>query len=440
MPPGPKARRIINEDAMCITHAIAKYLPALVVSDAKGSILRDVDGNTYIDFVAGISVLNIGHCHPKVVKAIKKQAEKLLHVCSVIGVFEENVRLADQIKEIAPGELKDGMVFFSNSGSEAVEGCLKLAKYFSHKPVFIAYHGAFHGRTLASLALTASKARYKKYLAPLFSDVVHVPYPYCYRCFFEQEHPDCDLLCLRQLEWLFKTVVPPENVVAMIVEPIQGDGGYIVPPTGYFSELRKTLKKYDILLIDDEIQSGFGRTGKMFAIEHWKVSPDIMALGKAIGGGLPLGAILAKKELMDVWEPGAHSSTMGGNPVACAAGLTTIKAVLEGNLTERTREMGDYIMKRLTDMTKKRTLIGDVRGMGLMIGVELVKDRSSKEPAIKETSKVIRESLKRGLVIIPGGVLLNVLRIIPPLNIEKEHVDKGLDILDEVLKEVESMI
>ena len=437
-PPGPKAERICERDKESITHAIARHISGLVISRGNGSILQDVDGNSYIDFIAGIAVLPIGYGHPKVIEAIERQIKKYIHACATIGEYEENIRLSEKLRQIAPGELKNGKVFFSNSGGEAVDACLKLAKYYTRRPVVIAYQGCMHGRAGSGIGLTASKSQYKKYIWPSLTEIVHIPYPYCYRCVFGQEYPECDLLCLAYFERVLETVVPSENVAAMIIEPIQGDGGVVVPPSNYFQDLHKILREHDILLIDDDVQTSLGRTGKMFGIENWAVVPDMIAIAKAVGGGLPLGAMLAKKEIMDAWEPGSHSTTTGGNPVSCVAGLTTLEIILKEKLAERAVKEGEYMMRRLGDMMDEHKIIGDVRGKGLIIGAELVKNRHSKIPAVDETKKVIRESFKRGLIVMGSGLgRVNVIRILPALNIPREYVEKGLNILDEVLREVE---
>lgn len=434
--PGSKAKPIIEKDTTYISHVYSRYFQELVISEGKGSLIKDIDGNEYIDFIGGIAALHVGHCHPDVVEATKRQVEKLMHASPMVSKYQENVSLAEKLMAIVPGDLKDGTVFFCNSGAEAAESCVKLARYYTRKSVIIAYQGAFHGRTIFATGLSSSKSKPKKRLAPLLSDIVHVPYPYCYRCVFGREHPDCDFQCIKYIDSVFDTIVPPENVAAMIIEPIQGDAGYIVPPEGYFQKLNNVLKKRGILLIDDEVQSGLGRTGKMFAIEHWEVTPHIMALGKGMAGGLPLGAALAKKKIMDAWEPGSHGTTMGGNPVSCVASLTAIQVIQRENLLDRAERLGGYVKKRLKDLAQECPLIGEVRGKGFMIGVELVSNRDTKEPAVEQTNHVIKETLKRGLILIGAGMgRTNVLRIAPALNIPEEQLDKGLEIIEGVLKD-----
>jgi len=412
----------------------------LVVKEAHGAIVEDVDGNKYIDLNAGIAVMNVGHSHPKVVEAIKRQAEKFQHYSLTDFYYEEAVTAAEKLVEISP--VDHPKVFFANSGTESIEGSLKFARYFfgGSRQYFIAFLGAFHGRTYGSLSLTASKAHYRKGFSPLLPGVVHVPYPYPYRCPFRTDDPlECGEAVLGYIEdWVFHKLVDPSEVAAFVVEPIQGEGGYVVPPDNFLPGLRRLADKYGTLIIDDEVQAGMGRTGRWFAIEHWNVRPDIIALAKAIGGGLPLGAIVVRGDIASMLAKGSHANTFGGNPIALAAMSAVIDVIKEERLLERASRLGEEALKFLNELKDKYEIIGDVRGKGLMIGVELVRNRKTKEPAEKELAQVIEKSFKRGVVVIGAG--LSTIRIAPPLVIEEEHLFKALNIIADVIKEVNSSL
>ncbi len=433
-PPGPVARSIIDRDSKALVQSYVRWVP-LVVKEAHGAVVEDVDGNKYIDLNAGIAVMNVGHSHPKVVEAIKRQAERLQHYSLTDFYYEEAVTAAEKLREISP--VNDGKVFFTNSGTESIEGSLKFARYFfgGSRQYFIAFLGAFHGRTFGSLSLTASKAHYRKGFSPLLPGVIHVPYPYPYRCPFKTDDPlECGQAVLDYIEeWIFHKLVDPSEVAAFVVEPIQGEGGYVVPPDNFLPGLRKLADKYGILLIDDEVQSGMGRTGKWFAIEHWGVKPDIMALAKAIGGGLPLGAVVIRGDIASTLVRGSHANTFGGNPIAVAAMSAVIDLIKEEKLLDRATRLGEYTLKYFNDLKEELEIIGDVRGKGLMIGVELVKNRKTKEPATEELAHVIEKSFKRGVVVIGAG--MSTIRIAPPLVIDDELLQKALDILSDVIRE-----
>ena len=432
-PPGPRARALLERDAAVISPSYVRFYP-LVVESARGCVLRDVDGNEYIDFNAGIAVMNVGHCHPKVVEAIKAQAEKLMHYSHTDFYYEESVLLAEKLCEITPGAFRK-RVYFCNSGAESVEAAIKLARWHTRRQLFLAYIGAFHGRTMGALSFTASKPVQRRYFHPLVPGVVHVPYPYCFRCPFKLERPDCAFWCVDFIEeWVLHKYVPPEEVAAIVFEPIQGEGGYVVPPDGYFQRLRKLCDEHDILMVDDEVQAGMGRTGRWFAIEHWNVEPDVICIAKAIASGLPLGATVAREELMD-WEPGSHATTFGGNPIACRAALAVIDVIETEGLMKNAEEQGRYIMKRMSELAEECEIVGDVRGKGLMIGVELVKPGGRKEPGVEEAREVMMRAWRRGLAIITAG--RSTLRIAPPLTITRELVDAGLEILEDCIREVD---
>ena len=428
--PGPEARKVLERDQRFISQSYTRVYP-LVVKQAKGVWVEDVDGNRFLDFNAGIAVCNTGHCHPRVVEAIHRQATQLIHMSGSDFYYDAQSSLAAKLAEITPGS-RDKRVFFGNSGAEAIEASLKLARYHTKRPLIIAFLGAFHGRTMGALSLTASKAIFEKGFSPLVPGVTHVPYPYCYRCpYHHKEYPGCSLACVDWIrEDLFKRSIPPEEVAAIFVEPIQGEGGYVVPPPEFHQKLYRMAKEFGILFVADEVQSGMGRTGKMMAIEHWGVAPDITALAKGIASGMPLGAMVAQSEVMD-WVRGSHASTFGGNPISCQAALATIQ-LLEEELIQNAALLGGYLLDKLKDLQKRFRLIGDVRGKGLMIGVEIVKDPVTKEKAIEERNRIIQECFEKGLLILGCGE--NVIRFSPPLIIAQKEADLALSILEEVLK------
>jgi 4-aminobutyrate aminotransferase len=346
--------------------------------------------------------------------------------------YEGQVALAEKLAKLAPGKGKK-KVFFTNSGTEAIEAAIKLARYHTGRKKLISFFGAFHGRTLGALSLTASRAVQREKFGPLIPEVYQVGYGYCYRCPYNLKYPDCHIACVSYIEEApFKETVPPEEVAAIVVEPIQGEGGLVMPPPGYHQMLRELTRRHKILLIVDEVQSGMGRTGKMFAIEHWGVEPDIIAVAKGIASGMPLGAIIARSELVD-WEPGSHASTFGGNPVACAAALVTLQLLEEG-LVKNARTVGEHLKIKLLDLARKFPSIGDVRGVGLMMGVELVKDRETKEPAPEKRNQIVQKAFRKGLLLLGCGE--SGIRFTPPLVITKKEIDLGIEILEDCFEEV----
>lgn len=435
-PPGPKARELLQKDATVLSQSVVRWYP-LVAESGSGCVVKDVDGNEFIDFNSGLVVLAVGHSHPRVVKAIKDQAEKLIHYSWTDFYYKPIVDLGEQLTKITPGSFPK-KVFFCNSGAEANEAAMKMARWHTRKPLFLAYTGAFHGRSFGTMALTASKPVQRRHFFPLVPEVTHVPYPYCYRCPFGLKYPECDMWCVDFIEEeVLKKYHPPEDTAAMFVEPIQGESGYVVPPDDYFQRLKKILDKYDILLADDEIQSGMGRTGRWFALEHWGVTPDILTTAKALASGLPIGAAVAKQELMD-WEGGSHANTFGGNPVACAAALQVIGIIKDEKLMENATHQGTYLMKRLKEMQQQYPIMGDVRGKGLMVGVEFVKDPETKEPAAQEVEDITNKCFKRGLAIITAGK--SSMRFAPPLIITRDIIDEGLEIFEGAVKEVAAQL
>jgi 4-aminobutyrate aminotransferase len=424
-PPGPKARAIVERDRTFVA-TTTKSAP-IVIRKASGSVVEDVDGNLLIDFSSGISVLNIGHAHPKVVAAIAKQAADFTHFAGTDFYYDIQTRVAERLAKLTPGKHRK-KVFFSNSGAGANEAAIKVAKLHKKRQMFLAFLGAFHGRTQGTLALTASKAKQRAGFFPTMPGVVHVPYAYCYRCPYKLEYPSCDLYCANIIEDAYlKTVAPPEDVAGIFVEPVQGEGGYIVPPAGWMDRVAKIAKDNDLLLIDDEVQTGFGRTGKMWGIEHSKAVPDILTTAKSIASGLPMGATVFPAE-MDFPESGRHSNTFGGNPVACAASLATLDVIEEEDLVARSAKLGEYLAKRLDEMKGRFEFIGDRRGLGLMQATEFVIDRKSNKPNPKLRDAIEEDAYKHGLILLPCGE--SSMRYIPALNIPKDVLDAGLEVLE----------
>jgi 4-aminobutyrate aminotransferase len=432
-PPGPKARELVRKDERLISPSYGRFYP-LVVESGRGCIIKDVDGNEFIDFNSGLVCMNVGHNHPKVVTAIKNQCDRFLHYSNTDFYYEEVVNLAEKLAKITPGT-PDKKVYFGNSGAEAIEAAIKAARWHSRRQLFIGFISAFHGRTVGALSFTASKLAQRRYFFPLMPGVTHVPYGYCYRCPFKLTYPDCHYWCVDFIdEYVLQKYVPPEDTAAIVFEPIQGEGGYVVPPPEYFQKIKKLADKYGILLIDDEVQAGVGRTGKWFGVEHWSVEPDIVCSAKGLASGLPLGAAIAKSKVMD-WVPGSHASTFGGNPLSCVAASAVIDAIQEEKLLENATKQGNYIMKRMGELKEKSEIVGDVRGKGLMIGVEIVENKESKKSAPQKASEIMTRSWKRGVNVITCGA--STIRVAPPLVITRELVDAALDIIEDSIKEVE---
>jgi 4-aminobutyrate aminotransferase len=429
--PGPNAKAIIDRDKTVVSPSYTRGYP-LVIASGTGSSVTDVDGNVFLDCAAGIAVNSTGHSHPAVVKAITEQAQKFLHMSGTDFYYEPQVRLAEELAAITP--IRGGVrSFFGNSGTEAIEACLKLARYATGRQNIIAFYGAFHGRTMGSLSLTASKAVQRRGFGPLLPGVYHAPYPDTYRPPLGTTAETCARACVDFIEHqLFANVVSPDEVAAIVVEPIQGEGGYIVAPDEFLQRLRELTTRHGILLVVDEVQSGMGRSGKMFAVEFTGVEPDVIAIAKGIASGLPLGVCVARAGLM-AWPPGAHASTFGGNPVSCAAALATI-ALLKETLVANAADVGAHLMAGLKSLADKHPLIGDVRGRGLMIGVELVRDRQTKGRAIDERNAVVTAAFNRGLLVLGAGK--NAIRFSPPLVLTRAEADTAIRIFDEALTDV----
>jgi len=426
--PGPKARALLARDAAVVSPSYPRDYP-FVMSHGRGAEVWDVDGNRFLDFAAGIAVCSTGHSHPAVVGAVQEAAEKFLHISSDYW-HEGQVQLAERINRLAPmGE--PVMSFFAQSGTESVEGALKLARYVTGRSRFIGFLGGFHGRTMGALAFTSSKYTQQKGFFPTMPGVTHVPYPNAYRPLLAGE--DQGRAVLRYIEdVLFQANVPASEVAAILVEPIQGEGGYLVPPEGFLQGLRELCDRHGILLIFDEVQSGVGRTGRMFASQHWGVQPDIMTLAKGLGSGLPIGLIVAKKRLMEQWTRGAHGNTYGGNPLCCAAALATLDLV-EGGFMDNAARMGDLFLQRLTRLQSTFEVIGEVRGRGLMLGMELVEDRAAKVPARNLCDAVIHRAFHNGLLLLSCGA--STVRFMPPLMVDAAAIDEAMEILEASLRE-----
>ena len=429
--PGPKAAALIERDHSVLSTSYTRSYP-LVIKSGEGAIVEDVDGNRFLDMNAGIAVVAAGHAHPRVVRAVQEQAARFLHYSGTDFYYENMVQLAEKLAALAPGNVRR-RVYFGNSGAEAVEAALKLARYHTKRDKFIAFFGGFHGRTMGALSLTGSKSVQKRGFGPMLPGTTHIPYAYCYRCAYGKQPETCATECVKVIEdQLFKTILPADEVAAIVLEPVQGEGGYVVPPQKFFDELQRVAKKYGILLIFDEVQSGMGRSGKMWAADHFENAiPDIMTVAKGIASGLPLSAMIARAEIMN-WPPGAHASTFGGNPVSCAASLATIE-LLEQGLIDNAARIGAHMMARMKTWPARFSHVGDVRGLGLMIGFELVKDQSTKErhPALRD--RIEAKAFEQGLLILGAGA--NSIRLCPPLVINQDQADFALDVIEGILTE-----
>lgn len=410
-------------------------LNPVFISKAAGALMIDVDGRELIDFAGGIGVDNVGHCHPKVVAAIKEQADQFIHTCFHVAMYEPYVELAARLNELAPGDF-DKMTMFANSGAEADENAVKIARYATKRPAVIAFDNSFHGRTLMTMTMTSKIKPYKLGYGPFAPEIYRAPYAYCYRCPFGLTHPGCGAACADYLEEFFIGHVAAEQTAAIIAEPIQGEGGFVTPPPEYFSKLQAICRKYGIVLIIDEIQTGMGRTGKLFAIDHWGVEPDIVTTAKSLAGGMPLSAVTGRTELMNQSHIGGLGGTYGGNPLSCKAALAVLDVFLKDGLLKRSQELGDKLLKRFTAMQEKFEIIGEVRGKGPMLALELVRDRVTKEPAGDEAKKLTKLCFEKGLVILSCGAHHNVVRFLMPLVITDEQLERGLTILEESFHEI----
>jgi 4-aminobutyrate aminotransferase/(S)-3-amino-2-methylpropionate transaminase len=431
--PGPKSKALLARREAAIPRGPALVTP-VCAAKAQGAWIEDLDGNRYIDFAGGIGCLNVGHRAPLVEKAVQEQAEKFLHLCFGVTPYEGYIALAEKLNKLAPGKSQKKTMLI-NSGAEAVENAVKIARAYTKRPAVICFEDAFHGRTLLTMSLT-SKTSYKTGFAPFVNDVYRIPYAYCYRCSYGLTYPSCEVACATHLEETFKKIVPVDAVAAIIVEPVLGEGGFIVPPKEFFPIIREICDKYGIVLIADEVQSGIGRTGKYFAIEHYDVEPDLITIAKSVGGGLPLAAVTGKAEIMDAPGPGGLGSTFAGNPASCAAALAALETIEKDGLLAKSTAIGKRFEERAKGWQKKWPLVGDVRGLGGMCAVELVRDRQTREPADKETKEISKFCYERGLITITAGTYNNIVRILVPLVITDEQLDEGLDVLESALAQV----
>ncbi|MHC1586699.1 MAG: 4-aminobutyrate--2-oxoglutarate transaminase [Candidatus Hecatellaceae archaeon] len=431
-PPGPRSQKLMELRNKYVANAVYNVTP-LFIEQGEGAILKDVDGNVYIDFATGISSVNLGHRHPEVVEAIKNQLEKYMHLCFHVTPYEPYVRLAEKLASISPGDFAKKVVLV-NSGAEAVENAVKVVRRYTRKPGIICFENAFHGRTLMALALTGGVQPYKYGFGPFMPEVYRVPFAYCYRCSFGLEYPSCNMRCVEYIRELLQVHISPDDVAAIIFEPVQGEGGFIVPPREFVQGLRKICDEFGLLLIDDEVQAALGRSGKMFGVENFDVTPDVITMAKSLGGGLPLAATIGRQEIMDAAQVGGLGGTFGGNPVSCVAGLKVIEIVEK--LLPQIPKLGELAMGRLRELHETYEIIGDVRGLGLMVAMELVEDRKTKKPAANQTKQVLAECYKNGLVVLGAGSYKNVIRMLPPLTISEELLNKGFDIIEKAVKTV----
>lgn len=430
--PGPKSLELLENRNKFVARGISQSTEVFV-EESKGALLKDVDGNVFIDFAAGIGVQNIGHCDDEVVNAIKAQAEKLIHPSFNVCMYESYVDLAKKLTEKTPGTYAKKMIFV-NSGAEAVENAVKIARKYTGKSIVLSLENAFHGRTYMAMTLTSKVKPYKSGFAPFNTDTYKIPAGNCYRCSFgDKKYPECGLACAKKVDTLLNGELSPDMVAALIVEPVQGEGGFIVPPKEYLQELQRICNENNIVFIVDEIQAGFARTGALFASENFDIEPDIITLSKSIAAGLPLSAVVGKEEIMEAPVPGSIGGTYSGNPVACAAGLKVLEKIEKDNLCDRANEIGSTIIKRLNALKEKCPYIGDVRGIGAMVGVEFVKDKETKEPYKEIIGQICSYCLKKGVIFIGAGIFSNVIRFLPPLVMTDEQLDYGISVLEEAI-------
>jgi 4-aminobutyrate aminotransferase/(S)-3-amino-2-methylpropionate transaminase len=432
--PGPQSRALGERRAKAVPRGLSHGTP-IYVAKAEDAWLEDVDGNRYIDFAGGIGCANAGHRQQPVVEAIREQLDKFLHTCVQVTPYEGYVCLAERMNQVTPGKFPKKTLFV-NSGAEAVENAVKIARAYTKRPAIIAFEDAFHGRTMMTLALTSKTHPYKAGFAPFPGDVYRIPFAYCYRCSYNLKYPACDLYCARHLEDTFKRVVANEEVAAVIAEPVMGEGGFIAPPPDYFKVLVDLCHKHGILFIADEVQSGFGRTGAMFASEHYGIEPDLIVTAKSLGGGLPLAAVTGRAEIMDAPAPGGLGGTFAGNPLSCAAALATLDLFEKTNLLTRANELGDRFQRRAREWQRRWPIVGDVRGLGGMQAIELVRSQESKTPATEETKQITQHCYEHGLITITAGSYSNVIRVLVPLVATNEQMDEGLDVLESALADV----
>jgi 4-aminobutyrate aminotransferase/(S)-3-amino-2-methylpropionate transaminase len=432
--PGPKSKALAQRREAAIPRGLSHATP-VYVARAEGATLEDVDGNRFIDLAGGIGCINMGHRSPGVVKAIHEQMDRFLHTCVQVTPYESYVRLAERLNALTPGKFPKKTMFV-NSGAEAVENAVKIARAYTKRPGIIAFEDAFHGRTMMTLSLTSKTHPYKAGFHPFPGEVYRIPYAYCYRCSYSLKYPSCDLYCARHLEDTFKRVVAQEGVAAVIAEPVLGEGGFVVPPMDYFQTLIEACRKHNVLFIADEVQSGFGRTGALFASERYGIEPDIIVMAKSLGGGLPIGAITGRAEIMDAPGPGGLGGTFAGNPASCEAAHAVLDLFEQQELNGRARKLGEYFQKRAKEWQKRLPIIGEVRGLGAMQALELVRSQETREPAAEETKKITQYCYEHGVITISAGSYGNVIRLLMPLVITDEQMDEALHVLEGALESV----
>lgn len=430
--PGPKSKELLEKRNKYVAQGVGSCTN-LFIEEAKGALIKDVDDNVFVDFIGAIGVQNVGHRDEGVVEAVKAQLDKYIHPCFHVTMYEPYIDLAEKLIKIVPGD-SPKKAMFANSGAEAVENAIKIARAYTKKTGVISLQGSFHGRTNMTMSITSKYKPYKYGFGPYASDTYKAESAYCYRCPMDCKYPECGIACAEKLRTMLKTTISPDSIACLIAEPIQGEGGFVVPPKEYLQTLQSICKENDILFIADEVQAGFARTGKMFAHEHFGIEPDLITMSKSIANGVPLSAVVGKSEIMDAACVGGIGGTYSGSPLACAAALKVIEKIEKDNLTEKSLILGKYIITRLNEMKEKYSVIGDVRGLGSMIGLELVKDKETKEPYPEIVSKIIQYAFSKGVLLINAGLFGNIIRFLPPLVITDEQAKYGMDILDEAIK------
>jgi 4-aminobutyrate aminotransferase/(S)-3-amino-2-methylpropionate transaminase len=424
--PGTKSRELLARRQEFVARGVSSTINVFA-AQAEGAIIKDVDGNSFIDFAGGIGVMNVGHSRPEVIQAIVEQAQKFTHTCFSIMMYEPYVALAERLCRLTPGDFPKKALFL-NSGAEAVENAVKIARYATGRPAIIVFDNAFHGRTLMTMTMTAKVKPYKYRFGPYAPEVYRAPFPYAYR--LNMTPQQASRYCLEELERIFTGVVAPDQIAAMVIEPVQGEGGFMIAPPGFLRDLQALCKQHGILLIADEIQTGFCRTGKMFAVEHDNIAPDLLTIAKSMGAGMPIGGVIGRAEIMDAPPAGTLGGTYSGNPVACAAALAVLDIYEREDLASRSQTIGQVVIKRFQQLQERYPVIGEVRGLGGMVAMELVKDRATKEPDAATTSAILAAAHQRGLLLIKAGMYDNVIRVLVPLNITDEQLQQALDIVE----------
>ncbi len=432
--PGPKSLELMRRREAAIPRGVSHATP-IFAARAEGAVLEDVDGNRFLDFAGGIGVLNVGHRAPRVVAAVRQQLDEFIHTCFSVAPYAKYVELAEKLNSLTPGNFPKKTLLV-NSGAEAIENSIKIARAYTRRPAVICFEDAFHGRTLLAMSLTSKTHPYKAGFEPFATEIYRIPYAYCYRCSYGLQYPSCGTFCANHLEDAFKRVVAAESVAAVIVEPVLGEGGFVAPPQEFFQIIQEICARHKILLIADEVQTGYGRTGTMFASEHYRITPDILVSAKSLAAGMPLAAVTGRAEVMDAAGVGGLGGTYSGNPLACAAAIASVETLEGENLAERAVKIGQIFEERAKKWAKRWPLIGEVRGLGAMRAIELVRSRDKKEPAKEETEKILRYCHSHGLILISAGSYGNVLRLLVPLIISDEQLAEGLNVLEAAIASV----